>query len=119
MLPYNRLEAMTDPRIPLADRQWAERCLTAMPVREALAKMPRAAGALLRDALGNLVQPFYFRCSNLDPVTRECTDYHHRPDMCRDYPWYGGEPRMDAHLPPECSFNADIGLVPVALTAKP
>jgi Fe-S-cluster containining protein len=68
---------------------------------------------------GQLSETFYFRCRHFDRETRRCTDYENRPAMCRDYPWYGGEPQEAAALPPTCSFRADIGEVPVAITRKP
>jgi len=115
MLPYNRMEAITDERIPLADRQWADRYLTAMPVKEALAKAPYLRGRQMADADGTPVQPFYFRCSALDPVTRQCGIYDDRPRTCRGYPWYGREPRPDGALPLDCSFRADL----IQIGAKP
>ena len=118
MLPYNRMEALTDERIPLADRQWAERYLTAMPVKEALAKAPYLRGRLMADAEGRPVSPFYFRCSALNSETRQCGIYADRPRTCRGYPWYGGEVRSDAALPPTCSFRADLGEVPVAISPR-
>ena len=108
MLPYNRIEAITDEAIPKAERQWADRCLSAMPVKEALAKAPWLRGRLLADRFGNPSSPFFFRCSNFDAATRQCADYDNRPDMCRGYPWYGQAPRRDAALPPDCSFKADL-----------
>lgn len=108
MLPYTRMEAITDPRIPLADRQWAERYLTAMPVKDALSKAPYLRGRLMADAEGRPMQPFYFRCSALDPETRQCRVYEDRPHTCRNFPWYGGEPRADAALPPDCSYREDL-----------
>lgn len=108
MLPYSRMEAIFDPSIPLEERQWADRCLTAMPVKEAHLKAPWLIGRLLADRFGNPSSPFFFRCSNFDPATRQCTDYDNRPGMCRGYPWYGGQPRTDAALPPDCSYQADL-----------
>lgn len=118
-LPYNKLEAMTDPRLMPGDRKWATEYLTAMPYKEAMAKAPWLRGRMLAEADGTPVQPFYFRCSALDRETRRCAIYEDRPLTCRGYPWYGGEARPDATLPPACSFNADVGRVPVALTVKP
>lgn len=118
-LPYTRIEAMMLPDIPLDQRQWAERSLTAMSPREAYELAPWLRGKKLRTAEGEMVQPFFFRCAHFDPETRRCTDYDNRPYMCRSFPWYDSEPRPDAALPPTCSFRADIGEVPVAITSKP
>jgi Fe-S-cluster containining protein len=52
---------------------------------------------------------WYYRCDLFDTATRRCTDYEHRPDCCRDYPWYGMAPDPSKVLPPRCSFNADVG----------
>ena len=108
MLPYSLLEAMFDPRIAPEDRKWAGESLSPMPVGEALAKAPWLAGRRLADSAGGEVQPFYYRCANLDPETKACAVYDDRPFTCRGYPWYGGEPRPDAALPPDCSFQADL-----------
>lgn len=108
MLPYTRIEAMTDQEIDPGQRKWAERCLTAMSTREAFAKAPWLRGRALRDRFEGFAQPFFFRCSNFDPETKRCTDYDNRPSMCRGYPWYGAPPRPDASLPPDCSFREDL-----------
>jgi hypothetical protein len=30
------------------------------------------------------------------------------PDMCRGYPFYGGDPTPDAYMSQRCSFQADF-----------
>jgi Fe-S-cluster containining protein len=119
-LPYTRIEAMTLSEIPIEDRRWAARSLRPMSPREAYRLAPWLRGKKHRDgSTGVLSDPFFFRCIHFDRETRRCTDYENRPAMCRNYPWYGGEPQEAAALPPTCSFRADIGEVPVAITPKP
>lgn len=89
-----------------------------MSPREAFALAPWLRGRMQREG-DRLVPSFYFRCRHFDPDTRRCTDYDNRPAMCRDYPWYGGAVNFSAALPPTCSFRADIGEVPVAITPRP
>lgn len=55
---------------------------------------------------------FVFRCTHLDPDTRQCDSYSSRPGMCRDYPrvlLYGPNPKFL----PQCTYypvavNADL-----------
>ncbi len=117
-LPYTLLEAMSHPQIPVDQRTWAARSLIPMSPREAFAIAPWLRGKLQRDG-DRLVSAFYFRCRHFDRETRRCTDYENRPAMCRDYPHYGGQVPLGASLPPTCSFRADIGEVPVAITPRP
>lgn len=115
MLPYNWIEATTDPSIPEEMRRWTERSLTRMSRREAYTLAPWLKGKQLRDQFGVLLEPNFFRCAHFDRETKRCTDYHHRPDMCSGYPWYDNEPRPDAALPPGCSFRDDL----IQIGAKP
>jgi Fe-S-cluster containining protein len=117
-LPYTLREMLTDPAIPADQRQWAARSLTPMSPREAFRIAPWLRGRLQR-VEGRLVPTFYFRCRHFDRETRRCTDYENRPLMCREYPWYDGQVPANAALPPTCSFRADIGEVPVAITPRP
>jgi Fe-S-cluster containining protein len=51
------------------------------------------------------------RCDAFDPVTRLCTAREARPPVCRDYPWYGGDPVTSgraAELYGVCSYLADV-----------
>lgn len=64
----------------------------------------------------NLVPAHYYVCDLFDQETRRCTDYEHRPGVCRDYPWYGDPPDRHKVLPDTCSYNADVGR-PVAEVA--
>jgi Fe-S-cluster containining protein len=115
MMPYNLIEAQTDQRIPAAERTWARTALTAMPAREAYTKAPWLKGRYMVDRDGNAAMPFFFRCRHFDAETRTCLDYANRPPVCRDYPWYGMEPREDASLPPDCSYRSDL----IQIGAKP
>lgn len=112
VLPYPHIRAMTDPALPLRDRQWAQDDLTPMSAKEALTKVPWLRGRTLVDQFGNLNLGFYFRCRQFDPETRQCRSYDDRPGTCRNYPWYNGDPSDTAALAPWCSFNTDRGVVP-------
>lgn len=103
------------------DRRWFLEDLRAMPGKEAAAKTAwmRASGRrtvgfvdgrMTRDA-------FFYSCRHFDPVARTCASHDDLPSACSGYPWHG-EPRPDAAIPPECSFNADVGRVPVAITPR-
>jgi Fe-S-cluster containining protein len=62
-----------------------------------------------------LLPAFYYTCDRYDPEARQCTDYENRPDMCRDFPWYGAPPDPLKALPVTCSYREDIGepVVPI------
>jgi Fe-S-cluster containining protein len=60
-----------------------------------------------------LIPSHFYQCDIFDPVTRRCTDYSNRPEVCRGYPWYGSAPDANKALPLMCSYRADAGL-PVA-----
>jgi Fe-S-cluster containining protein len=49
-----------------------------------------------------------WNCKMFDTETRMCNAHGDRPPVCSGYPWYGGKPKRDADLSPQCSFNADI-----------
>jgi Fe-S-cluster containining protein len=61
---------------------------------------------------------WFWSCDLYDPATRQCTDWEHRPDICRGYPWYDEPPDPTKRLPLECSYRTDIGQ-PVELRTKP
>ena len=63
----------------------------------------------------------FYECASYDKAGRRCTRYETRPDVCREYPWYGGERDGRAALPPACDFNRDVGRepVPVEIGVKP
>lgn len=58
----------------------------------------------------DFVWQHYYRCDLYDETERRCTDYEHRPDVCRRYPWYESPPDGNKVLPPTCSYRADVGL---------
>lgn len=98
--------------------------LTPMPRREARRLIGHWAGpfSVFVDQVTQeitTVWQHYYRCDLYDAETRRCTDYEHRPDVCRDYPWYGTGPDPNKVLPPTCSYRADVGLPvePVAVAA--
>lgn len=57
-----------------------------------------------------LLATHYYQCDRYDAVAKRCTDYEHRPDVCRGYPWYGDGPDPNKVLPPTCAYRADVGL---------
>lgn len=51
-------------------------------------------------------------CAKFDKETRKCTAHDERPEMCRQYPFYGRDPlesRGDTTMGGRCSFLADAG----------
>lgn len=59
----------------------------------------------------------FFTCRHYDQATRSCLNFENRPSICRGFPWYGSPPDDFKAIPPECSFNADLGR-PVAVTIR-
>lgn len=56
---------------------------------------------------------YFYECKHYDKETGDCGIYDNRPGLCEGFPWYG-IPLTDSFnqnksLPPECSYNADIG----------
>jgi Fe-S-cluster containining protein len=49
-----------------------------------------------------------YSCRHFDRETRLCGIHDRRPDMCRGYPFYGGDPTPDAYMSQRCSFQADF-----------
>jgi Fe-S-cluster containining protein len=50
------------------------------------------------------------QCKKFDKTTRKCTAHNDRPQLCRNYPWYGKEPkRGDTTMGGRCSFLVDAG----------
>jgi Fe-S-cluster containining protein len=52
-----------------------------------------------------------FTCQRFDPMTRLCTAHDERPPVCREFPWYGHAPMVEALYPwvaKTCSYVADI-----------
>lgn len=47
------------------------------------------------------------QCAKFDKETRKCTAHNDRPDMCRQYPYYGRKPSADSTMGGRCSFLAD------------
>jgi Fe-S-cluster containining protein len=112
---------------------FAVKHLTVMPRREGLRRAPyltqggSTAVAFDQDSEPIIAWSYFYSCDRFDVETRQCADYHNRPPMCREYPWYD-KPLDDEWskakaLPTTCVYRADIGLpvepVPVRLIAKP
>lgn len=54
---------------------------------------------------------YYYECDMFDPATNKCTAHDAKPQVCRDFPWYGDSPveKFYRVVPfPRCSFWADI-----------
>ena|ERR1700691_4710462 len=49
-----------------------------------------------------------FSCDQFDSVHRLCLARDTRPPVCRDYPWYGGQPRDGVLTNPRCSYLLDL-----------
>lgn len=51
-----------------------------------------------------------YSCDAFDAATRQCTAHENRPPVCRDYPWYGGEPSAEraVYMGKQCSYLADL-----------
>lgn len=114
VLAHSLLEVrqMLPGEIDAADKVWILDALTPLTRRQVGAKVEYQRpppGVVLVDAVGRPQEPNYYACRHFDPIARSCTNYEHRPPVCRGYPWHGGPPRRDSALPFECSFRADIG----------
>lgn len=114
------LGALVDPD----ELAFAREHLTPISRREGLRLAYWSSGfsEMIVDGKLVLTPAHYYKCDRYDVETRRCTDYDHRPDCCRQYPWYGRAPDPRADLPPTCSFNADVGRpvepIPVELPAR-
>lgn len=133
-LPFTQAEAaqMRLGSIDERTREWVLLELRPLSRREGLRRAPWLAGkaTVAMDDEGNVTAVYstFYECSNLDPVTRQCTAYERRPDVCRRYPYQpNGRVHPGAALPHWCSFRADQGLPvepepdwqPIALTPRP
>lgn len=51
-----------------------------------------------------------YRCDRFDPDARTCTAHEDRPDVCRDFPWYGEKPGEAGarSLDRVCSYLLDV-----------
>lgn len=52
------------------------------------------------------------QCAKFDKTTRKCTAHDERPQLCRQYPFYGKDPKDyggDTTMGGRCSFLADAG----------
>jgi Fe-S-cluster containining protein len=107
-LPVTQLEVMRAPGVDYRIRDWILKDLTPISRREAKQKAPWLFGQLSEFSVENAL-PMFYRCRWFDPEKRICTAYEKRPPPCSAYPWAGKPPRLNAILPPMCSFRADIG----------
>lgn len=107
-------------------RRWILEELVPISAKEARRIAPwRTDDAVQMGPQGWIVDyPTYYRCRNYDPETRLCSSHDDLPPTCKEYPYYGhGRPMPGMHLPPRCSFRADVGepieeWQPVTVTRK-
>ncbi len=84
-----------------ADYLWALDDLQEITYAEALVAHPYLVPA--DDALT------YNRCRHFDYVSRRCTNYDRRPDVCRAFPWYDDGPNATRIEDlPWCGFWPDV-----------
>lgn len=54
---------------------------------------------------------YYYECDMFDPEENLCTAHDTRPDVCRGFPWYGGNPEIVSLQPfPRCTFWEDVSV---------
>jgi hypothetical protein len=76
-----------------------------------LVPMDRAEAQRINHTLVHIMPEdrHFYSCRAFDPTARRCTIHETRPNMCRDYPWYGGAPNGVTLSPfPNCSYHADV-----------
>jgi Fe-S-cluster containining protein len=56
-----------------------------------------------RDKKGN----YYYECSKFDKKANKCTAYNERPNVCKNYPFYGKDTLPDDFIydSGDCGFN--------------
>lgn len=57
---------------------------------------------------GTLVHKTRYSCAKFDTESRTCTAHSIRPQVCRDYPWYGRGPHAGKIDSRRCSFLLDL-----------
>lgn len=93
-------------------RRWILHELVPISRREGKARSPWTDHAAMHIRAGKFDPGYshFYECRNFDRTTRRCTAYEDRPDVCRDYPYYGAKTlQPNIALPAWCSFRADIG----------
>ncbi len=67
---------------------------------EARRRIPRMNG---------LKGTYYYECDMFDSEENLCTAHDTRPDVCRGFPWYSGNPEIVSLQPfPRCTFWHDV-----------
>lgn len=62
-----------------------------------------------RDHPGYVTARWWYTCKNFDREARTCGVHDDKPNACRGFPWYDGEPHhMKLAAYPRCSFWADV-----------
>lgn len=109
MLPYTPIE-FADMNVDDIQRDWFENDLTRIPTSEGYRRAPWYRGAEFVNQFGDPTTPVFYECRHYDAETNRCTNYHHRPSTCRDFPRYGHELVPAATiLAPTCGYRADLG----------
>lgn len=117
VLPYSRAEVQRsmpgewdDPRT----RDFVLNDLTPIRRRDGLQRAAYlSSGVTVLGAPGTpgavvLAWSFFYECRHFDQESRRCTNYEGRPDVCREYPWYGEAPDPAKALPVECIYRDDL-----------
>lgn len=120
LLTSDTIALASNLRISPRERRWLLEDLKPMSRKEAKAKVPWAfeSGVLWRNNVGQVSWPLFYRCQHFNEETRQCESHHDLPETCSGFPWFGAPPHPHAVLPPECSYNVDVGR-PVQIIKKP
>lgn len=114
-LPFTQDDIRRKPpdAIPARTRTWYLDDLRPIGWREAQRRAPwlAAPSTILPSNAGQMLAryPSYYLCRHFDADTGRCGDHANRPDVCRNFPYYGRESVEGMKLPPGCAFRADIG----------
>lgn len=122
VLPITQLEAaqtLPTSRDEADDRRFILEDLTPIPFKIGMAASPHLKNRTLASTAngGLAVQPNFYSCRHYDTATRTCTNYEHRPPVCRGFPRYDlAAIPSNMALPFECTYNEDI---PIRLRNRP
>jgi len=51
---------------------------------------------------------YFYICKQFCHVTKKCIVHEIRPDVCREFPWYGRKPEKQPLYSKDCSFQKDL-----------
>lgn len=87
-------------------RKWHEQIFIAQHWH---AVTPEEANAIHPHFTEQMPNRWYYTCDQYDAETKRCLAHETRPAICRNFPWYGGEPRLGVITPwPKCSYWSDV-----------